>query len=138
LTESIEIYRVTTMIRRHRSIRNFVSRFFVFPILDADPDRFVPLAERERRIFASIRGVTSRATLLRGLFSPDLGSGLRPLINASPSPIVRKLAALIRRELSRGCQGGVPAFQLNLVRDAPFKLSEQLHRGAPGSAHSKQ
>src|SRR6516162_8949936 len=59
LTESIEIYRATTMIRRHRSTRNFVSRFFVFPILDADPDRFVPFAERERRIFASIRGATS-------------------------------------------------------------------------------
>ena len=123
------------MIRRIRSTRNFVSRFFVFPILDADPDRFVPLAERERRIFASILEATCRVILLRGLFSPDLGSGLRPLINASP--IVRQLAALIRRELSRGCQGGLPAFQLNLVRDAPFKLSEQLHRGA-GSGQCPQ
>jgi hypothetical protein len=97
--------------------------------LDMDPERFVPLAERECHIFASILEPRCAQFYCAVFFSPDLGSGLRPLINGSRSLVVRRLAAVSDGSCARGCHGGVAAFQLNLVRDAPFKLSQQLHRG---------
>jgi hypothetical protein len=66
--ESIEIYRVNNNDPLAPLDMQFYFGLLLFvPILDADPDRFVPFAAGEWRIFASIRSVPSlsHAILLR-------------------------------------------------------------------------